>query len=795
MYTTNLKRVFISFLLGIMVFSSFSLSSPTPASAATGLSFPPGAVTAVTEAEEVTVSFSVYATPVSTLEALKASITVQRTDALAYSALDTNDTVVFSNTESSATLVVTFDNALTGNTNSIQIAANALMDVNGVAYSDTITFGNIDVAAPAYTGSVTYDNGAEVYLNFGEDFSINSGEEDSDTYLRSNMSVATDGVNFVPLLEQSDLYQNGNRQIYIRYYNDMQIILGTNTLIKIASGTIMDEAGNLNDEMIFQITPPVIQSVEISDDNQDVTVTYNVNVYDNTDGNLEDEIQLVKGRAWTSLSDGDTASVVDGKLSIHFAEALTGSNNQIYINGSSIKDSYGNVTGDDRITNIFGREGDSTDTTAPKLLNYYMTNSYQDFVLVFDEDVIAYDEETFKQNVQWYNNNWYYSLPTDSIITFSGHTVTIHFATPLITNQFYFYFYNNHFKDTSGNSIGSIGTNWLYRSSTMESYGGYFSHEGRWMSLEFSADLKDQTIVNGVSHLKEAITISLDHGSTFSALDPLDVVSIENRRLVVLFHDGKTVGSVQVKISAGVLSDLGDNIRNLAIDEVIAYNTPDITGYMFSNTASEFVFADYATWSSGVRDIYLYDDNIGTDRQLSSSEYTITAGKLTFINGLFQEGHYYYITVNADGYSSRYFEGRAHKTSEIFYVTAPTVTAENGITASINLFNNVAEDYYYYNDYLNATTGTQTVIFQLMNGSTPVSIVASKLRVSTGTYTANFNVIDADTNPNYTVRAFVVSKYNNDPASVGLNLATVKTQWELDQLIMLGNNNNNNYDD
>jgi hypothetical protein len=201
-----------------------------------------------------------------------------------------------------------------------------------------------------------------------------------------------------------------------------------------------------------------------------------------------------------------------------------------------------------------------------------------------------------------------------------------------------------------------------------------------------------------------------------------------------------------------------------------------------------------------VIDVYIEEDTDEDDieRLLTSEEYTLSAGKLILNSGLFQEGREYEIIINADGYSSNYFEGKAYPSTEIFYVTAPNVTLDNGITASINLFKNFAatnDDDYEYDFFMsrdsesNDTAGTQVVLFQLMNGTTPVSIVASQLKVDTGTYTANFNVIDADT-ANYTVKAFIVSSYDNSTGSVGVNLASVKTQREIDILIM---NNDDNY--
>lgn len=116
-------------------------------------------------------------------------------------------------------------------------------------------------------------------------------------------------------------------------------------------------------------------------------------------------------------------------------------------------------------------------------------------------------------------------------------------------------------------------------------------------------------------------------------------------------------------------------------------------------------------------------------------------------------------------------------------MTAPVVTSDNGITATIRLFNNA------YDEEVN---GNQIIIFELFSGTAPVSIVAANLKLNTGTYSANFNVGDAAVNPNYTVKAYVVSRYGNDPANLGLNLATVKTPLELDLAILAATQNNYN---
>lgn len=316
----------------------------------------------------------------------------------------------------------------------------------------------------------------------------------------------------------------------------------------------------------------------------------------------------------------------------------------------------------------------------------------------------------------------------------------------------------------------------MYRIEQLDFESGYFSHSGQWLNLDFNKKIADNTLVDGISNLKEKIMISLNRGITYSALGEQDVVYISGKRLVVQFHDPVKSGTVKVKIEADALSDLYKTITNKVFEREFAYNTPDITGYFLSNTASEFLFKDNEDWRSKVNEVLVWNEVSG-QRPLNNTEYTLTAGKLTINSGVFQKNKYNEIFINAEGYSSKYIEGIAKASSELFYMTTPVLTKENGINASIS----VLKPYTNYNDeYYNNLTGNQTVLFQLMNGTTPVSIVTANLKIGTGTYSAHFNVSDAATNANYTVKAFIINKFNMDFTNVGINMATQVTQAEFD---------------
>ncbi|KAI7264220.1 hypothetical protein KC345_g8901 [Hortaea werneckii] len=746
------------------------LTAVTVLTASPGAGHATPAVPQITEASAevnsnntaVTVTFNTYAQPAGSLADLMDDIQIERSDSEQWVdlAADSASNAISMNTDGA--LVITLGTALTGTGNNLQIAAGAVMNEEGLLSANVITVSSIaanDITAPVFTGSRSND-GSWVNLYFDEDFSLNlpdeATEEQADTFLASRISVAGDGEHFVPFTNnEGSAYQNNSRELYLNYDNDMTIISGTDTVIRIAGGTLKDAAGNLNAEMNVHVSPPVIQSAVVSNDNHDVVITFNKDIVNNTssDDNLKSNIYLVRTvsgqeKSFKALVAQDTLSIESNKLHIHFAEALSGTESQIVIGSGVLKDLNGNLWDQDTVsgfleTAVGGVDPSPADTTMPAYLYYSVSDDYQDITFVFDEDIYNAmgNDSSFLQNVQWYDpfrNQWIYTLPSDVTVTFSGSKFTMHFPVPLTGSQYYYQFNSGHFKDAAGNVLTDyVTTNWINPQNPAAgiSYnGGYFSGDGRFLSLAFntSTALTDQTLIDGVSHLSEYITISTDYGLTYSALDPLDVVSLQGSQIAIIFHNAKQQGSVKVKVAPGVLSDLYDTKRNSAVEATIAYNTPELTGYFFSNT------------DTGTR---------------------------------------YTVTVDAEGYSSKYFEGQAYKSSEVFYMTAPVVTGDNGITASIRLLNNA------YDDEVN---GNQTIIFELFDGTSPVSIVAANLKVDTGTYSANFNVGDAAVNPNYTVKAYVVSRYGNDPVNLGLNLATVKTPPELDLAMLAANQNNYN---
>jgi len=286
-------------------------------------------------------------------EELKTAVTVARTGASDYSALAASDIVSLTNTATSATLTITFDRPLSGETNAIRIAAGALVDQNGTAY-DEVVLEPVGLELPSFSGTRSSRDGDSIDLSFDEYFTVNNGGMEDEQFLRNAISISHNGGDFEPLWRGSIYYSSNswsNRgTISISYDDNMPILSGSSTRIKIAAGALIDSDGHPNDEVILaDVTPPAVASAVVSNGSHDVTIAFDEPVYELTNqgssSGLADKISLLRGGPASEkqpIGDHDTVAIVDGKLVIHYAKPLSGTNNLIVIDGSALKDAAGN---------------------------------------------------------------------------------------------------------------------------------------------------------------------------------------------------------------------------------------------------------------------------------------------------------------------------------------------------------------------------------------------------------------------------------------------------------------------
>lgn len=815
-------------MLAMLVFAGFSY-----APAASAEPNPPATLSAAASVsgdfKTIILTFNSSFDPADGVD-LKNAITIQRSGTNSFVSLDASDSVSYDSDEQDQ-LVLTLDKELVGDSNAIFIAANTLR-IDGFAdpYASPIEVDSIvgaDIVPPQVEGAASYYGQLTLIFDeniipvFPEDFDPEDEAQASAAMaeFQSKITIAQDGEHFSPLVDGLVNFSGGSNYLQISYRQDLEIVSGPKTKIKLAAGLLKDEAGNVTPEMTLSVSPPAIQSATLSADNHTVTVTFDREVYEVPNGNgpslqilndsgLRSRVYLRDDLGYTrGLGDGDDAKLEGNQLIITFKTALNGQANQIQINGGTLQDENGSFSGETLFSPYIqaNPDGDQSDTTNPEFVNYVVSKDFKDITIQFNEDVALSDEDlqTFKDNVQWYNSatgRYEYELPSDATVTVAGSTINIHLES-LIGNVHYWYFNLYSVSDSSGNYANDeFWTPWIddFKPNEIDLEDGYFDLDGRYLSFYidgYSNLYEDLTLDEGGSHLKDKISISLDNGKTFQPLSAGDKVVLNQNRISIFLQNRITAGTAQVKLGAGAITDSHHYQVNGDIEVTAAYNAPYFAGYLFSNADSELKFTDNADWRSHITSVKVYDDYTETQRELTASEYSIAAGKITIKKGVFLKDRRYEVGVEAEGYSTRYMYGYTVKSTDVFYITPPSITKTSGITAKVFIYNKA---YGYNNDvYLLSSSksggnaGTQTVVFELFDGDTPVSIAAAELAVGTGTYSANFAVKDATTK-NYTVKAFVVSSFDSDTLSLGLNLGTVKTQSEIDEAMMLSQYNNDN---
>ncbi|MFD2331047.1 hemoblobin-interacting domain-containing protein [Cohnella sp. GCM10020058] len=764
-----------------------------------------------------TIRFDRSIAPSGTPEQLKSAITIKQAGSAEFEALGEGDSVAY-DAEDPDAIVLTLDQQLVGDRHAVRIAAGAVvLDGETEPYTAPIELSGIvgaDIVPPAFIGAESLANGGSVKLHFDEAITPVFPDTIEDegaaiAYLQSQIQVAQDGEHFSPLV--NDLIEVGgdNSSIQISYRNDLKIVSGPKTKFKLAAGLFKDAAGNMTPELILDVSPPAIQSAALSSDNHDVTVTFDRNIYTtpfyNASKQLNSRIWLKEGSGHRrDLGTNDTVEVVGDKLNIHFATALNGESSQIVISGGTLQDANGNYYSDEMASPYLPANpgGDTSDTAGPEYINYLLSSDLKQLTLQFNEKVAMSQQDlaAFKQNFRWYNSQVGYvnGLPSDATVTVSGQTVIIYFNTLIDENVFYVRFDLSKITDLAGNysDYGRVWTNWIdvNNDATFGMNNANIGFNGRFLSLYFEAGpLEDLTVDENGSHLKEKIKISTDNGVTFNPLSTEDKVILSGSSIGILLHNRIVAGTMQVEIDPGVLTDSHHYLVNVGGRRTITSNRPQLSGYLFSDADTALKFENSPEWRNHIQSVKVWDYENATYRELTKSEYDLTDSEIKIHKGVFLKDRSYEIAIESEGYSTQYYDGYAYKSSDLFYMTAPSISKKNGVTAEVFIYNRAygSQNSSAFNVLSSSSNASaQDVVFELFDGDTPVSIVAAELAVGTGKYTAKFSVSDAAlTSKNYTVKAFIVSSFDGEMGNVGLNLGTVKTQLEIDEAMVLSEYN------
>ncbi|WP_232188315.1 hemoblobin-interacting domain-containing protein [Cohnella silvisoli] len=711
------------------------------------------------------------------------------------------------------TIVITMSAALSEDYNNYNLNLSNVTDVSGNV-SETLN-AKIYPFAPKLKNSPVlpwiYDANY-IRLPFDQPI-VNAG---SDAALKTAIQISNDGG-----VTYSSLDDNGQVLIQSSSENSPPDMIVLRLLpvqqtpgeykVKVAAGAVVNLSGVSIAETVTpaftvgDVTPPKLVDATVrnevinEDDVSIVTLNFNESIIDNTlDGGtvsyLKNSIRLTRNNdywGFNSLGGLDTVAIDSHdptKLVITLHDPLVGNQNKIFVYGGALLDASDNAFPDIITHSLSAPLVD----TAPQLLSSDITNKNHDLTFVFDENIQAVDAATLKgavKVVSGYNfepdvAHPFGPLGDNDTVTIDGNKLVIHFATALTDAANYVSIAAGTLKDSSNHQVGEPITRYFQpKDLTAPVLTDYWFNDSWTLShidilkLSFNKNLTDATIdAHGVSHLKEKISYTIDQGKTYLQLGPEDSAAIRwGDEILVMIHSPLS-GQVIFKLDAGAVQDDNGNVLDSPVTvDVGQAPIRDTSANFFSDVSSELKFVDNPDWANKIQKIEV-TQRIGIITNwntrypivtLSDADYTIASGKITIKKGVFEKDNYYQIRIRADGYNDVYFSNTAHVSTESYYITPTKIDRTNGITAKVSIGDP------------NGSDGA-TVLFQLKKDGAPVSIVAmSASYLDRGIYTANFNVSDP-AYAGYSVQAFVVSEYSNDPANVGISLSTEMSQADFD---------------
>jgi hypothetical protein len=311
--------------------------------------------------KEITLKFNENVAMFSTAIAFKNAITLATNGNLptpTYSALAGTDKLTLNKNM----VMITRTAALSGTSNKIQIAADALRDQAG--NKNTLMTTSIIIADSTGPKIASASKMSEkvIAIKFNETATINSTatkDPEKLTALKAKISLAANGNAGTPTYSPLG---SGDSITYTK--GVLTITLGTalsgaSNKLKIASGAMKDSAGNENADTTTTLiaadtSGPTLSKTTIDAMNKIVILTFNEKLVNGAAG-ATDALKLTalkaaitvaaNGTNFSSLGSKDKILLKENTLTITFATALSGSTTVVKITTANLKDALSNNAG------------------------------------------------------------------------------------------------------------------------------------------------------------------------------------------------------------------------------------------------------------------------------------------------------------------------------------------------------------------------------------------------------------------------------------------------------------------
>jgi uncharacterized protein YccT (UPF0319 family) len=310
--------------------------------------------------------------------ALKAAVTFAA-DGTNFVALGDDDTVAING----ATLVVTFDAALTGTANKIKVAAEALKDAAGnktaVVTTGAIDASTADTTAPTLLSAARDGTKKIVTLTFSEDI-VNATA--GDAALKAAVTFAADGTNF-SALGGSDTVAISDDTLIVTFNTALTT---TTNKIKIAAEALKDAADNKTAEI-------TTDAISAADTVIDIAAIAGVTVPATGDT----PVTTITGTAQYTGTVEWAPTVTDTFAATTVYTATITLTPKTTYTLTGVGENFFTVAGATTVTNsadsgvitaVFSATGAGPDTTAPTLTTTEIDGAKKVVTLTFSEDIV-----------------------------------------------------------------------------------------------------------------------------------------------------------------------------------------------------------------------------------------------------------------------------------------------------------------------------------------------------------------------------------------------------------------------
>lgn len=567
------------------------------------------------DAKSITLTYDKPISMSGTATQLKDSVTLSLNGGTTYGALQTGDQVAINGNQ----LTVMFNQALTGLQNKVKVASGALKSTSSGTLTavDTVTaiMGGLENARTiTVSADARVDSGAtNVGINYGTESTMVLKEGGStfnrriflkyavgtvgifnSAKVRLNFSDAGTAAETLTLYEVGDGWTESgitysNQPIYgnaisstsvggangwyewdvTSYVQQQKLADGTASFVLLGNmspnRTVnAKESGANAPQMLlnYDTIPPAYSDSTVSNENKTIELNFTERLNNATANNnaLKAAVTLARdGNTFVALDSNDQVALNGTKLTITLANRLSQTGAKVKMNANTLQDDGQNVLTTSVTTNAL-----SIDDTAPNLNSVLQTDATsKQFTLSANENLLSNmaNNTDLKAAVTFSTDGTnFLPLAIGDTVAVTAGTLKVTRTAQLTGSTNQLRVAANTLKDAAGNVVSTQYTSEPVVADTIAPViqSASTSNFNKKLVVVFS----ENVVNNGAdeAQLKQAIMLSSNGGSSYSALGESDRVILSGSTITIILAQALTGSNHKIRINANAIKDVIGNV-------------------------------------------------------------------------------------------------------------------------------------------------------------------------------------------------------------------------------------------